>query len=47
MRVGLEKGLDEGLRVDQEWSGKLAKSKDAQEGFTAFFEKREPAFKGE
>jgi enoyl-CoA hydratase/carnithine racemase len=47
MSVGLEKGLEEGLRVDREWSGKLAKSKDAQEGFTAFFEKREPVFKGE
>jgi enoyl-CoA hydratase/carnithine racemase len=47
MSVGLEKGLAEGLRVDQEWSSKLSKSKDAIEGFTAFFEKREPLFKGE
>jgi enoyl-CoA hydratase/carnithine racemase len=47
MSVGLEKGLEEGLRVDREWSGKLGKSKDATEGFTAFFEKREPVFKGE
>lgn len=47
MHVGLEKGLHEGLRVDREWSGKLAGSKDAMEGMTAFFQKREPVFKGE
>jgi enoyl-CoA hydratase/carnithine racemase len=47
MSVGLEKGLEEGLRVDREWSAKLAQSKDAVEGMTAFFEKREPIFKGE
>jgi len=47
MSIGLEKGLEEGLRVDREWSSKLGKSKDATEGFTAFFEKREPVFKGE
>jgi enoyl-CoA hydratase/carnithine racemase len=47
MNIGLEKGLEEGLRVDREWSSKLSKSKDATEGFSAFFEKREPVFKGE
>jgi enoyl-CoA hydratase/carnithine racemase len=47
MHVGFEKGLHEGLRVDREWSRKLGQSKDAVEGMTAFFEKREPVFKGE
>jgi enoyl-CoA hydratase/carnithine racemase len=47
MSVGLEKGLEEGLRVDREWSNRLGKSKDAVEGMTAFLQKREPVFTGE
>lgn len=47
MATGIEKGLDEGLRVDREWSKKCAQSKDAAEGFAAFMQKREPVFKGE
>jgi enoyl-CoA hydratase/carnithine racemase len=47
MSVGLEKGIDEGLRVDREWSKKLGQSQDAREGITAFLEKREPVFRGE
>jgi enoyl-CoA hydratase/carnithine racemase len=47
MSVGLEKGLEEGLRVDREWAKKLTQSKDATEGITAFLQKREPVFIGE
>lgn len=47
MATGLEKGLEAGLAVDREWATKLGQSHDAMEGMTAFFEKREPVFKGE
>jgi enoyl-CoA hydratase/carnithine racemase len=47
MSVGLDKGIDEGLRVDSEWITKLVTSKDAMEGITAFMEKREAKFIGE
>jgi Enoyl-CoA hydratase/carnithine racemase len=47
MAIGLEKGMDAGLASDKKWIEKLTKSADAVEGMTAFFEKREPTFKGE
>ena len=47
MSAGLDKGIDEGLKVELEGSGIVAKSKDSKEGFAAFFEKRKPVFKGE
>ena len=47
MNVGLDKGIDEGLRVDTEWITKLVASKDATEVISAFLEKREPKFIGE
>ena len=47
MSVGQDKGFDEGLKVDREWSEKLGASKDAMEGMMAFLQKREPKFIGE
>jgi enoyl-CoA hydratase/3-hydroxyacyl-CoA dehydrogenase len=47
MAVGLDKGFDEGLKVDMAWSKRLGESKDAVEGMTAFLQKREPKFIGE
>jgi len=39
-------GLEAGLKVEEEGSTIVAKSKDCIEGFTAFLEKREPVFTG-
>jgi enoyl-CoA hydratase/carnithine racemase len=40
-------GLEAGLKVEEEGSAIVGKSKDCVEGFTAFLEKREPEFTGE
>jgi len=47
MAAGAYEGIDRGLEVESEGSNEVGKSKDSKEGFTAFFEKREPQFKGE
>ena len=47
MSVGLDKGIEEGLRIDDQWAPRLATSKDAMEGITAFLQKREAVFVGE
>ncbi|MBW2337763.1 MAG: enoyl-CoA hydratase, partial [Deltaproteobacteria bacterium] len=39
-------GLESGLKVEEEGSAIVGKSKDCVEGFTAFLEKREPVFTG-
>ncbi|MCD6586386.1 MAG: enoyl-CoA hydratase/isomerase family protein [Desulfobacteraceae bacterium] len=44
--AGIYEGLDQGLVMESEGSKIVAGSEDAIEGFTAFFEKREPVFKG-
>jgi enoyl-CoA hydratase/carnithine racemase len=46
MIAGIEKGIDEGLKVDRACSARLTQTEDAREGFMAFMQKREPLFKG-
>ena len=44
---GLETSTDQGVRIELEGSQRVSKTKDAMEGAIAFFEKRDPVFKGE
>jgi len=45
--TGIDWGFDEGLKAELEGTKLVSGSQDAVEGFTAFFEKRDPVFKGE
>jgi enoyl-CoA hydratase/carnithine racemase len=47
VKVGMEKGLDEGIKAELEGLNFVAGSKDAMEGITAFMQKRKPNFTGE
>jgi enoyl-CoA hydratase/carnithine racemase len=44
--TGIYEDLDQGLAMEAEGAKAVAASQDAIEGFTAFFEKREPVFQG-
>ncbi len=47
MATGQYEGIDAGLKAEEEGSARVASSRDAIEGFTAFLEKRKPNFTGE
>jgi enoyl-CoA hydratase/carnithine racemase len=47
MSAGIYEGMDAGLDMEAEMTDKVSETKDAIEGFTAFFEKRDPVFTGE
>jgi len=44
---GIERPMEEALKLELTEYGKLAFSKDAEDGMVAFSEKRTPTFKGE
>lgn len=43
---GLEVSLDSGMAIERQGINQLFRSEDAQEGFQAFVEKRQPQFRG-
>jgi len=47
MSAGDYEGLERGLEVETEGSAAVRETKDREEGFKAFLEKRKPLFKGE
>jgi enoyl-CoA hydratase/carnithine racemase len=47
MSAGLYEGIDSGLKAEEEGSSAVRVTRDRQEGFKAFIEKREPVFTGE
>ena len=47
MATGLYEGMGRGLEVEAEGSVAVRNTKDREEGFRAFLEKRKPVFKGE
>jgi enoyl-CoA hydratase len=46
INMGIELSLDDALQLELEEYDKVAHSKDAEEGITAFLEKKTPTFKG-
>ena len=46
MHQGLDVTLEEGLTLERELVEQLFRSQDANEGLTAFTEKRAPSFQG-
>ena len=46
VREGLERSLEDGLRLEREQIEQLFRSRDADEGLHAFVEKRNPTFVG-
>ncbi|MFC1535047.1 enoyl-CoA hydratase/isomerase family protein, partial [Thermodesulfobacteriota bacterium] len=47
MAAGMYEGLDSGLDVEAEGSAAMRSTKDREEGFKAFLEKRKPVWRGE